>query len=186
MIDRRPMQAGEPEHLFLHLGCGHRRLPGYTHIDSRKETEPDIVADVADLHMLPDRSAKVIYACHVLEHIPRPHVFCVLEEWRRVLEPGGLLRLSVPDFHVLAELYLYDAVSMWRLIGPLMGGQRNSEDAHHIAFDKEYLSWILTEAGYIHIRPWYPGQMHPVDYDDYSLARIDGRYISLNLEAVAK
>lgn len=172
--------------LLLHLGCGARRLPSYTHIDSRPETEPDIVANVEDLSMLPDGSAKVIYACHVLEHMPRPHVLTVLEEWRRVLEPGGLLRVSVPDFAVLADLYVYDAVSMWRLIGPLMGGQRNSEDYHHIAFDKEYLSWLLTEAGYIHIRRWHAGKVHPVSYDDYSLARIDGRYISLNLEAQAK
>lgn len=170
----------------LHLGCGKRKLAGYTGVDSRECVHPDVVADVQDLCMFENSSAGIIYACHVLEHIPRPHVLDTLEEWRRVLKPGGLLRLSVPDFHVLAELYIYDAVSMWRLIGPLMGGQDYEGNAHHVAFDKEYLSWLLTEAGYIDIRTWQPHQIHPAGYDDFSKAKINGRYISLNLEAVAK
>jgi len=29
-----------------------------------------------------------------------------LQEWHRVLEPGGLLRISVPDLDVLSHLFL--------------------------------------------------------------------------------
>ena len=170
---------------YLHLGCGTRRLPGYCGVDSRPEVEPDVVADVENLEQFEDGSAKIIYASHVLEHIPRPHVLTVLEEWRRVLMPGGTLRLAVPDFLVLAELYLYDGVSMWRVLGPLHGGQDYQANTHYVTYDYEYLAWTLGQAGYYDIRRWNPVAVHPPGYDDISLAKIDGKLISLCVEATA-
>ena len=169
----------------LHLGCGHRRLEGYTHIDSRPEVHPDIVADVTDLAHLPDGCAGIVYACHVLEHVARPEVPMVLEEWRRVLRPGGILRLSVPDFAVLARLYVEQGVSLWRLIGPLMGRQDRAWNTHRSAYDYEYLAWEMTLAGYIHVWRWEPDEVLPDGYDDYSRATINGVAISLNVEGVA-
>jgi predicted SAM-dependent methyltransferase len=160
-------------------------LSGYVHVDSRAEVHPDVVADIQHLDKFPDGSADIIYCAHVLEHIPRPHILDVLEEWRRVLKPGGTLRLSVPDFFVLADLYLNEGVSMWRITGPLHGRQDYEANTHYITFDYEYLAWLLGTAGYHDIRRWQPAQVHPAGYDDISLARIDGRYISLNLEATA-
>lgn len=179
--------TGLPEErmLRLHLGAGARKLPGYTSVDIRPEVDPDIVADIERLDEFKNASAEVIYAAHVLEHIPRPHILTVLEEWRRVLRPGGTLRLSVPDFKVLAELYLYDDVSMWRITGPLHGRQDYEANTHYISFDYEYLAWMLGTAGYHDIRRWQPWVDHPTDYDDISLAKIDGEFISLNVEATA-
>ena len=171
--------------MFLHLGAGTRKLPGYTSVDIRPEVEPDIVADIETMEGFKNASAEIIYAAHVLEHIPRTHVITVLEEWRRVLKPGGILRLSVPDFMVLAELYLYEGVSMWRITGPLHGRQDYVANTHFVSFDYEYLAWMLGVAGYHNIRHWHPAQDHPSGYDDISLARIDLRYISLNVEATA-
>ena len=171
--------------LFLHLGAGTRKLPGYTSVDIRPEVEPDIVADIERLDEFQNASAEVIYAAHVLEHIPRPHTLAVLEEWRRVLKPGGTLRLSVPDLQVLAELYLYEDVSMWRITGPLHGRQDYEANTHYVSFDYEYLAWMLGVAGYHDIRQWYPLSDHPSGYDDISLAKINERYISLNVEATA-
>lgn len=177
--------AKEDCRLFLHLGAGTRKLPGYTSVDIRPEVEPDIVADIETMEGFENASAEVIYAAHVLEHIPRLHTITVLEEWRRVLKPGGTLRLSVPDFMVLAELYLYDDVSMWRITGPLHGRQDYEANTHYVSFDYEYLAWMLGTAGYHDIRRWEPIAVHPIGYDDISLARIDERLISLNVEATA-
>jgi len=169
----------------LHLGCGTRRLEGYTHVDNRPEVHPDVLSDVEHLDKFENGVADTIYAAHLLEHIPRPHILTVLEEWRRVLKPGGTLRLSVPDFMVLAELYLYDSVSMWRITGPLHGRQDYEANTHFISFDYEYLAWLLGTAGYHDIRRWNPDIVHPLDYDDISRARIEGKLISLNVEATA-
>lgn len=45
---------------------------------------------------------------HVLEHIGLDDVFHLLDECRRVLRPGGVMRVSVPDFRKYAESYLGD------------------------------------------------------------------------------
>ncbi|WP_274607870.1 MULTISPECIES: class I SAM-dependent methyltransferase [Thiorhodovibrio] len=39
------------------------------------------------------------------ESFERRDFRAVLAEWRRVLKPGGILRLAVPDFAACAKLY---------------------------------------------------------------------------------
>lgn len=56
----------------LHIGCGERFLPGYKHLDARKMPHIDYVTDkLHKLDMFDDNSIDEIYACHVLEHVPR-------------------------------------------------------------------------------------------------------------------
>src|SRR3989441_12587990 len=55
--------------------------------------------------MFKDESAELVYACHVLEYFDRLEVVDVLREWHRVLAHGGVVRLAVPDFAALAEVY---------------------------------------------------------------------------------
>src|SRR4051794_18403883 len=94
-----------PEQSKLHLGCGQRHIPGFLHVDARPLPHVDIVTQLDRLPMFPDDSAALIYASHVLEHFPRHATLAVLSEWRRVLTPGGVLRLAVPDFEKIVEVY---------------------------------------------------------------------------------
>lgn len=167
----------------LHLGCGTKRLPGYTHIDSRPEVGPDIVANVADLHMIDNNSVDLIYACHVLEHVSRMAAPGVLREWRRVLKSGGELRLSVPNFEMVVDLYRNGTVLM-RLWGLLHGGQTYPGNTHYACYDYQSLAYLLGDAGFHSIDLWIP--IFPEGYDDYSMAQIDGKFVSLNVEALAK
>lgn len=57
--------------------------------------EPDILAPADDLAVLPDGSQDFLIACHLLEHMADP--IGTLKGWRRVLKPGGLLFLVLPD-----------------------------------------------------------------------------------------
>jgi len=168
----------------LHLGCGKRKLEGWLGVDSREEVEPNVCGDVRNLDLWDDDSVAAIYACHVLEHIPRPELPMTLCEWRRVLKPGGKLRISVPDFGAVVKLY-QEGVSFWRLVGLLYGRQDYDGNTHHIGFDYEYLAWMLNEAGFYDIRTWSPMSWLPNGYDDYSMAKINGRMVSLNVEATA-
>ncbi|HEY1415996.1 MAG TPA: methyltransferase domain-containing protein [Caulobacteraceae bacterium] len=54
---------------------------------------PDLVADATDLP-LPDASQDYVLSSHVLEHAP--DTIRTLEEWLRVLKPGGALFLVLP------------------------------------------------------------------------------------------
>ena len=54
----------------------------------------------------PDASVDVVYHSHVLEHLDREDAPGFLRECRRVLKPGGFLRVVVPDLEQLARRYV--------------------------------------------------------------------------------
>jgi ubiquinone/menaquinone biosynthesis C-methylase UbiE len=54
----------------------------------------------------PTESADAVYHSHVLEHIDRDAVPRFLDEIRRVLKPGGLHRVVVPDLEHYVHEYL--------------------------------------------------------------------------------
>lgn len=51
----------------------------------------------------PDGSVEAIYSSHMLEHLYFDDALRVLRECRRVLAPGGVLRLALPDAHQMCE-----------------------------------------------------------------------------------
>ncbi len=55
----------------------------------------DVCASGDDLHMFADRELDYVVSRHNLEHYQDP--LKALEEWKRVLKPGGVLALVLPD-----------------------------------------------------------------------------------------
>jgi len=151
----------------------------------------DIVGPVERLPM-DDASVSLIYASHILEHFGRYEYKAVLKEWFRVLKPGGILRLSVPNFAACAAIYyesgLEDGLS--GLVGLIVGGQRDGNDFHKMIFDEDFLRRDLLDLGFREVRRWDWRMTEHAGFDDYSQAYIphlrkeDGRLMSLNLEAV--
>ena len=176
----------------LHLGCGSKFIPGFFHVDIQHHSHIDQLCSVEKLSFVPDGAVELIYACHVLEHFGRFQIVDVLQEWCRVLETGGVLRLSVPDFAACAAIYyeqgLKDGLS--GLVGLVSGGQRDDTDFHHMIFDAPLLSGLLLQAGFSEVRRWDWQNTEHSDVDDYSQAYLPhmdketGRLMSLNLEAV--
>lgn len=171
----------------LHLGCGKRNIPGFVHIDAVDYPHVDHVSTIDSLSFIPDGSVELIYNCHVLEHFKRRDVERVLREWYRVLKPGGVLRISVPDFAKLSELYQrYGKLEM--VVGALFGRGDYLYNIHYNVFDFDSLSAVLQRAGFnnVHLYDWR--QTEHADIDDYSQAYIphmdkeNGTLISLNVE----
>jgi ubiquinone/menaquinone biosynthesis C-methylase UbiE len=81
----------------LNWGCGARGEPGWINSDRKAGPGIDLSCDIR--HGLPLRDASVDYAVsvHALQEIAYPELLPVLEELRRVLKPGGVLRLVLPD-----------------------------------------------------------------------------------------
>jgi len=173
----------------LHLGCGKRFIPEFTHhIDARKFPHVDYVASVDKLKMFKKNSVDLIYACHLLEHFKRNQTESVLKEWHRVLKPGGILRLAVPDLDQLIRVY-QKTKDLKLILGPLVGRQDYPENTHYMIFNYKLLSEFLKNVGFkkIHRYDWRK-TVHK-DYDDFSQAYIPhmdkehGILISLNVEA---
>jgi SAM-dependent methyltransferase len=55
------------------------------------------LVDIRKRFPLPDGSVKFIYCSHVLEHFERWEAVRILNECRRCLKPGGIMRIVVPD-----------------------------------------------------------------------------------------
>jgi len=53
-----------------------------------------------------DNSVEVIYSSHMIEHLDRSEAKAFLLEARRILRPGGRIRLAVPDLALLVQEYL--------------------------------------------------------------------------------
>jgi SAM-dependent methyltransferase len=54
----------------------------------------------------PDGDFDAVYHSHVLEHFPREGALRFLREAVRVLRPGGIMRVVVPDLEQIARVYL--------------------------------------------------------------------------------
>lgn len=74
----------------------------------RFEALPDnvLVHDLAKGIPFPDGSVDAVYHSHLLEHLDRPVAAEFMLEVRRVLKPGGLQRIVVPDLERLCRALL--------------------------------------------------------------------------------
>jgi predicted SAM-dependent methyltransferase len=183
------LPAGADGARRLHIGCGDVNAPGFINLDARALAHVHIVhADLSHLPMIPAEAFELVYLSHVLEHVERRRVTDALRELRRILEPGGLLRISVPDFDKLLDLYLAGGRAIGVIEGALMGGQDRPDNYHHAVFNAAHLRAKLCEAGFSDIREWDPDNCAHHDFDDWASRplQFDGRRfpISLNMEAV--
>lgn len=98
-------QSGQPK---VNLACGGVFVTGdgWINLDYGSATEAVQRADLLGRLPLPDDYATLVYSSHFLEHIPREQVACFLTECRRILAPGGVLRLVLPDLGNLCRAYL--------------------------------------------------------------------------------
>jgi len=180
--------------LKLHLGCGKRYLPGWTHIDLADFPHIDYRQNASDLSNFTDNSVDEIYACNLLEHFNRFEVPRVLVEWARVLKcrtpstKGGILRLSVPDFEASVAHYLeYHDLAV--LESNFIGGQKNKYDFHYYQFDFALLEKLLKNVGFENVQRYDWRDFLPDGFDDYSrtyLPHMDfehGRLMVLNITA---
>ena len=52
-----------------------------------------------------NESVDLIYACHIVEHLDQEETSKFFNECNRVLKPGGIVRVVVPDFAKLVDSY---------------------------------------------------------------------------------
>jgi predicted SAM-dependent methyltransferase len=89
----------------LNLGCGPHPAPGWINADIHPYPGVDLCGDVRNGLSLPDAAVDVAVAIHLLQDLPWDAIAPVLAELKRVLRPGGLLRIGVPDLDRAIDAY---------------------------------------------------------------------------------
>jgi SAM-dependent methyltransferase len=94
------------EYSLLNLGCGQRFHIDWTNVDFFSNGKDVVAANLLKGIPFSDSSFDVVYHSHLLEHIPKEHSFVFIKECYRVLKPGGILRVVVPDLENMVKEYL--------------------------------------------------------------------------------
>jgi predicted SAM-dependent methyltransferase len=87
----------------IHFGCGTNKFDGWINLDIIPGS--DVVADITARWPFEDASADFIYSEHVLEHFDIATARGIFSEIFRVLKPGGVVRIAMPDLDNLIREY---------------------------------------------------------------------------------
>ena len=189
----------------LHLGCGTHRLSGWVNIDLAGPAA-DLRIDVRAGLPFDDAAVEVVYIAHLLEHLEYPDdALGLLRECRRVLVPGGLLRVVVPDIKSFVQAYddgragffacferrWERAPSETHLASFLhyagAGEFPTVADRHRFGYDEATLGRLLGAAGFTAVRRCAPRDSRigdpQLDYSWANDATAEGLPFSLIMEA---
>ena len=169
--------------LKLHFGCGEIHLPNFINFDARATKATDLTGSLEELLDKYPEGFETVYLCHVLEHFPLHKVSDALNCFYRLLTVSGEIYISVPDFEILASIYLAKRVTLGTIVRAIHGGQEYPENTHYISFDTALLSSFLYQAGFRNLSTYLPSDFLPPGIEDTSMYKIGGKYISLNLKA---
>lgn len=164
----------------LNLGCGDKRKPGWVNVDLHAP-DADLRLDLREPLPFPDGSVEYIYCEHFFEHLDFPNVedamatvletperpseaLSFLRECLRVLIPGGVLDVVVPDAERKIGMYVrrheepFPAGPDWwgpawcdtpmHCINYLFRQGRE----HKYAYDEETLARVFRSVGFVDVR----------------------------------
>jgi predicted SAM-dependent methyltransferase len=144
----------------LNVCCGSKVLDGYKNIDIAQtgDTPPDIMCNALAVP-LPDECADEVMCIHGFEHFYLWDVEGLVEEWKRLLKPGGVLVLELPNLVKCCA----NIVSGYQKVGKhpdqfgmwgLFGDPRTSNPfmMHRWGWSPETLGAFLTKHGFVEVK----------------------------------
>ena len=139
----------------LNWGCGGHTLPGWINSDQKDGEGIDLSCDIAEGLPLETGSMDYVVSIHALPEVPYDRIVPVLRELGRVIKPGGILRLCLPD--LIKGIRAYERGDRDYFLIP-------DEDAESIGaklitqliwygysrtlFTKEFIGEMLVKAGF--------------------------------------
>jgi predicted SAM-dependent methyltransferase len=150
---------------YMNLGSGNDRLDDYVAVDFFSSSA-GYGADFRYPFLIDDAVFDGIFTEHTLEHLSYAEVAKVLAECRRMLKPGGIIRIIVPDLSIFVENYASNNESWFRdwereVLRPRGRSMISRMEAlsfvtqeygHRSAWDFETMEGFLTRAGFTEIR----------------------------------
>ncbi|GCL34209.1 glycosyl transferase group 1 [Planktothrix agardhii CCAP 1459/11A] len=149
--------------LKLELGASEKRMEGWTTVDL--DPRSDLCLDLSKPLPFQDNCLEEIYSSHLLEHFyyPNPMVN-LLSECYRVLKPGGVFKVAVPNARIYIEAYekpesfeaeehcLYKPAFHYHSKIDFINYIAYMDGHHRFLFDEENLPKIITNAGFENVR----------------------------------
>jgi predicted SAM-dependent methyltransferase len=173
--------------LRIHLGAGPINLQGWINIDARMYEHTHLVAQGFNLDEFSDGSISEIYMCHVLEHFSFEESELLLRSIKKKLSPRGIIRISVPSFDNLIQVYMSSNKNLDSIKFAVMGGQDYEFNYHKSLYNVTSLTTLLKLCGYINVEAWDTRVDFGVDLGDWSNKSFSTPRglieISLNLKA---
>lgn len=171
---------GEP--LRLHIG-GIEPKPGWKILNIQAGPGVDFLGSATDLSVFPNETVDHIYGSHIYEHLDyRFELMKAFGEVMRVLKPGGIFELGVPDLDVLCRLFIApnlspdDRIFVMRMI---YGGQMDAFDYHKGGYNFDMMAQFLYNVGFRDIE-----RVHSFGhFKDTTEGGFQGAGISLNVRS---
>ena len=173
----------------FNIGCGWRDFgKDWIHIDGGDYDHLD--SDDIFIKEYESNSADLIYSSHFIEYLDREEVIPLLERWKEVLKPNGVLRLAVPNFEVYANLYPSGEHPLDNFLGVLYGKMPMGDETiyHKTVYDFHSLKSLLKNIGMKEIKKYNWEETSHSEFDDHSQAYLphmdkeNGTSMSLNVE----
>lgn len=150
---------------YLDVGCGARTHDDFVNLDYTWQPGIDLCCDATKGIPLATGSMKGIYSEHCIEHLTLAGANAVFAEFKRLLAPGGTLRIIVPDGELYARLYVghrngsttdpfphqeIDGINGIRT--PMMSLNRIfTMWGHQVIYDFETMTRMLEHQGFVEI-----------------------------------
>lgn len=158
----------------INIGCGKRVYDGWVNCDIVRhpdaKRDPELICDGRNIP-LDDSVADVVMAIHNFEHYYRWECDEVIQEWKRLLKPGGKLILELPDLLKCCQNVLDgikkggkdpDQLGMWGLYGDPR--TKDKYMMHPWGWSPKTLKAFLLEHGFKNIQH-LPTQFHRAGRD---------------------
>lgn len=145
---------------YLNLGCGAWGLASdeWLNVDGCRLPSVDCTHDLTRPFPFPGARFEGVYSEHCFEHLTPAEGAHFLDECHRVLRPGGVLRLSVPDGELYIRRYVEDRAWMLESRGPrfrtpmeVLNEVFRQRYEHQYIYDFETLALALRDAGFVDV-----------------------------------
>lgn len=136
----------------LNIGCGTLRMDGWVNIDL-VGLPVDLAWDIRRTLPFVDDSVDVIFHEHVMEHVCAYDGFMMAKDSYRMLKPGGVLRIVMPDANRYIRSYVNptssDSILREGRLTPMIALTEEFYGFNHRAmYDYETVELFLRTAGF--------------------------------------